>query len=73
MLGPLGHVIRVVLVSKLDSRNAVFLIAKPNRDDLVVLRDLIEAGEVVPAIGERFELARIDEAMRDGRPRPRRS
>ena len=65
MFGPLGHVIRIMLASKLSSRNAVFFIAKPNRDDLATLRELIEAGQVTPVIEQRFELAQIAEAMRE--------
>jgi NADPH:quinone reductase-like Zn-dependent oxidoreductase len=65
MLGPLGHTIRIMLAAKLDRRKAVFFIAKPNRDDLAVLRDLIEAGQVKPVIEQRYELAEIDEAMRE--------
>jgi NADPH:quinone reductase-like Zn-dependent oxidoreductase len=64
MLGPLGHVVRVMLASKLGRRRAVFFMAKPNRDDLTTLRDLIEAGDVRPAIEQRYELAQIAEAMR---------
>ena len=65
MFGPLGHVIRVTLASKLSRRNAVFFIAKPNRGDLATLRGLIEAGQVRPVIEQRFELAHIAEAMRE--------
>jgi NADPH:quinone reductase-like Zn-dependent oxidoreductase len=39
------------------------LIAKPNRDDMLVLRDLIEAGKVTPVIDRTYELPRIGEAM----------
>jgi NADPH:quinone reductase-like Zn-dependent oxidoreductase len=71
-LGPLGHVGRILLVSKLARRRAVFFIAKPNCDDLATLRDLIEAGQVKPVIEQSYELARIAEAMsgmRDGHAR----
>jgi NADPH:quinone reductase-like Zn-dependent oxidoreductase len=64
LLGPLGHVIRITLASKLGARKAVFFIAKPGSDDLVFLRDLIEAGQVTPAIERRFELGQIADAMR---------
>jgi NADPH:quinone reductase-like Zn-dependent oxidoreductase len=64
LLGPLGHVIRITLASKLSGRKAVFFIAKPNRDDLATLRDLIEAGEVTPVIEQRYELAQVADAMR---------
>ena len=39
-------------------------IAKPNSDDLATLRELIEAGQLMPAIEQRFELGQIAEAMR---------
>jgi NADPH:quinone reductase-like Zn-dependent oxidoreductase len=64
LFGPLGHMVRSKLASKLGRRSAVFLIAKPNRDDLAILRDLIEAGQVKPVIEQRYELAQIGEAMR---------
>ncbi|MGZ4291688.1 MAG: NAD(P)-dependent alcohol dehydrogenase [Gaiellaceae bacterium] len=64
LLGPLGHIARIKLASKLGRRTAVFFIAKPNRDDLAALRELIEAGRVRPVIEQRYELAQIAEAMR---------
>jgi len=65
LFGPLGHTVRISLISKLSRRRAVFFIAKPNRGDLAVLRELIEAGQVTPVIEQRFELAEIAEAMRE--------
>jgi NADPH:quinone reductase-like Zn-dependent oxidoreductase len=64
MLGPLGHILRIKLVSRLSGRRAVFFVAKPNRDDLAALRELIEAGKVRPVIQQRYELVQIAEAMR---------
>jgi NADPH:quinone reductase-like Zn-dependent oxidoreductase len=64
LLGPLGHIVRIKLASKLGGPTAVFFIAKPNSDDLAVLRDLVEAGQVKPVIEHRYELAQIAEAMR---------
>jgi NADPH:quinone reductase-like Zn-dependent oxidoreductase len=64
LTGPLGHIARILLAAKLDRRRATFFIAKPNRDDLVALRELIEAGRVRPVIERRYALAEIDEAMR---------
>jgi len=63
LFGPLGHVLRIVLASKLGGRRAVFFIAKPNGTDLDILRDMTEAGQVTPAIGQRYELGQIAEAM----------
>jgi NADPH:quinone reductase-like Zn-dependent oxidoreductase len=64
VLGPLGHIIRIMLASKLTGRKALFFIAKPNGDDLAALRDLIEAGRVKPVIEQRYAFAQIDDAMR---------
>jgi NADPH:quinone reductase-like Zn-dependent oxidoreductase len=64
MLGPLGHIARVKLASKLGRRRAIFFVAKPNADDLEALRDLIESGQVKPVIEHRYELAQIVEALR---------
>jgi NADPH:quinone reductase-like Zn-dependent oxidoreductase len=71
VLGPLGHVIRITLDAKVRGGNAVFLVAKPNTEDLGVLRGMVEAGEVRPAIERRFALGQIEDAMRamDGHAR----
>jgi NADPH:quinone reductase-like Zn-dependent oxidoreductase len=63
LLGPLGHIVRIKLAAKLGRRTASFFIAKPNRADLAVLRDLLEAGRVRPVVEQRYELAQIAEAM----------
>ena len=64
VLGPLGHIVRVRLAATLRGPRAVFFVAKPNADDLGVLRDLIEAGQVEPVIERRYDFARIGEALR---------
>ena len=38
--------------------------AKPNRSDLVILKDLIEAGKVVPFIDRTYSLSELPEAIR---------
>jgi NADPH:quinone reductase-like Zn-dependent oxidoreductase len=62
--GPLGHFARVLLASKLGRGRATFFMAKPNRDDLAVLRELIEAGRVCPVVERRYALSELTEAMR---------
>jgi NADPH:quinone reductase-like Zn-dependent oxidoreductase len=62
--GPLGHIARISLAARLDRRRATFFIAKPNRDDLAALRELIDAGHVRPVIERRYALTEIGEAMR---------
>jgi NADPH:quinone reductase-like Zn-dependent oxidoreductase len=65
VLGPLGHIVRVRLAATLRGPRAVFFVAKPNADDLGVLRELIEAGQVEPVIERRYDFARIGEALRE--------
>jgi len=63
VLGPLGHIARMKLAAVVGPRAALFFIAKPNADDLVALRDLIESGQVTPVIERRYDLGEIGEAM----------
>ena len=47
-----------------SSQKIVFFIAKFNKEDMVVLRDLLEAGKVTPVIDRRYELSEIADALR---------
>ena len=41
-----------------------FFIANINRKDLVVLKDLLEAGKIVPVIDRRYPLSGVAKALR---------
>jgi NADPH:quinone reductase-like Zn-dependent oxidoreductase len=56
---PPGHAARVIG----SSRTAAFFLAKPNGPDLVVLRDLIESGQVTPVVDRTFGLADVARAF----------
>ena len=62
--GPLGHVAGVRLASLRASQTTVFFIAKFNREDFMVLRELLEAGKVTPVIDRRYALSELPEALR---------
>jgi NADPH:quinone reductase-like Zn-dependent oxidoreductase len=64
LLGPLGHVLKVRLAAVRSSRKIVFFIAKLNKPDLEVLRELLETGNVAPVIDRRYELSDIADAFR---------
>lgn len=64
LLGPLGHVARMKLGALRSSQTAVFFVASPNKADLDVLRDLLEAEKVRPAVQRRYELSEIADALR---------
>jgi len=62
--GPLGHIVKKRLASVPSSQKAVFFIAKFNKADMEVLRELLEAGKVTPVIDKRYELSEIADAFR---------
>jgi NADPH:quinone reductase-like Zn-dependent oxidoreductase len=64
LIGPLGHVLRTSLASRLSRQRAVFFIAKFNRPDMEVLRELLESGKVKPAIEHVYPFVEIAEALR---------
>jgi NADPH:quinone reductase-like Zn-dependent oxidoreductase len=39
-------------------------IAKPNQKDLVYLKELLEAGKIVPVIEKRYPLSEVPSAIR---------
>jgi NADPH:quinone reductase-like Zn-dependent oxidoreductase len=51
-------------LSRIGSKKMCFFIAKMNTKDLVFLKDLLEAGEVVPVIDRRYPLSQAAEALR---------
>jgi NADPH:quinone reductase-like Zn-dependent oxidoreductase len=64
LFGPLGHVVKVRLAAVRSSQKVVFFIAKFNKPDMEVLRDLLEEGKVKPVIDRRYALSEIADAFR---------
>lgn len=64
LLGPLTHVAKLRLGSIGSGREVAFFVAKLNRADLDVLRDLIESGKVKPVIDRQYELSETADAFR---------
>ena len=51
-------------ISMTGSKKFVYYGAKPNNKDLVFIKELIEAGKVVPVIDRRYPLSEVPEAIR---------
>jgi NADPH:quinone reductase-like Zn-dependent oxidoreductase len=51
-------------LSRMGSMQVRFFIANINKKDLVLLKDLLEAGKVVPTIDRRYPLSDVAEALR---------
>jgi NADPH:quinone reductase-like Zn-dependent oxidoreductase len=60
----LRHFVNVRSASVGGSRKMVLFLAKLNKADLVVLRELLEAGRVTPVIDRRYELSEVPESLR---------
>src|SRR5436309_14095230 len=52
------------LLSLISSKKTCFFIANINQKDLVFLKELLEAGKVVPVIDRRYPLSGVAEALR---------
>ena len=63
-IGPLTHIFKVLLASLVGSQKMVPMLARQNKNDLVVLQGLLEAEKVTPVIDRRYELSEVPEALR---------
>jgi NADPH:quinone reductase-like Zn-dependent oxidoreductase len=52
------------LLSRIGSKKLCFLMAKIDRQDLVLLGDFLAAGKIVPVIERRYPLSEVPEAVR---------
>jgi NADPH:quinone reductase-like Zn-dependent oxidoreductase len=64
LLGPLGHIVKVRLASLRASQKVGFFISKARSQDLLVLRELLEAGTLTPVVELSYPLAEAAEALR---------
>lgn len=62
--GQLRHLAAVWLTSRFGKRPVEFFITKMNKEDLQTLADLLESGELKPAIDRTYELAEAEDALR---------
>jgi len=63
-LGPLMNPIKAMMYSPFVGQEFVMLLAKMRKEDLAVLADLMQAGEVTPVIDRRYPLSEVPAAIR---------
>ncbi len=63
-IGPLALPIKSLFLRPFVSQKMVFRIAKLNKPDLLVLKELIERGKVTPVIDSRYPLSKVPDAVR---------
>jgi NADPH:quinone reductase-like Zn-dependent oxidoreductase len=64
MIGPLTRGIISPLLSWFVSQKLVMVLAKPNKDDLIIIRELLEFGKITPVIDKRYTLSDVPKAIR---------
>ena len=63
-LGPLTFLVRGLVLSRFVGQRLRSFVAKLDKEDLVVLKELIEAGRVTPVIDRAYPLSEAPEAIR---------
>jgi NADPH:quinone reductase-like Zn-dependent oxidoreductase len=63
LVGPLARLARFMLVRQFSKQRQSFFVCKPNRPNLVFLRELIEAGKVRPVVDRVYPLSEIADAL----------
>jgi NADPH:quinone reductase-like Zn-dependent oxidoreductase len=62
-IGPLKHIIKIRLGAFRASQKVTFFVANFNREDLMVLKEMFETGQVKPAVERVYPLHEISKAM----------
>jgi NADPH:quinone reductase-like Zn-dependent oxidoreductase len=60
---PMLFVLRAMLMGRFMSQTVALFMTKRNKDDLVLLKELIEAGKVKPVMDRRYSLKAVPEAI----------
>ena len=63
-IGPVGRIIKALVLSPFVSQKMASFTVKPNKEDLRFLKQLIEAGTLTPVIDRTYSLSEIPEAIR---------
>jgi NADPH:quinone reductase-like Zn-dependent oxidoreductase len=64
LLGPLPQLLAARLLAPFVGQRLVTFVCKPNREDLELLKGLIESGEIRPVIDRIYPLSGVAEAIR---------
>ena len=64
MSGLVAELVKQVAFSLAVSQKFITFMTKPNKEDLTVIRELIESGKVTPVIDRRYSLDEAPEAIR---------
>jgi NADPH:quinone reductase-like Zn-dependent oxidoreductase len=60
----LAHILKIRLAALRASQRVTFFIANVNREDLLFMNELFEAGKLTPLIDHQYPLSELPRAMR---------
>jgi NADPH:quinone reductase-like Zn-dependent oxidoreductase len=63
-IGPLARALKMPVLSRFVSQSLVLCMTRQSKEDLTLLRELLEAGKVTPVIDKRYRLTEVPEAIR---------
>ncbi len=63
-IGPMVRPVKAMLLSRFLRQKLTFFLARPNREDLALVADLLRTGQVTPVIDRTYPLGEAPEAMR---------
>ena len=61
--GPVGRMLRALISFRFRSQRAAAFIADENKDDMTILAELVESGDLRTIVDEAYPLDRVGEAM----------
>jgi len=64
MIGLLVRPIKILVLSWFVSQKLVVFLARPNKQDLTIMHDLMKTEKVTPVIDKRYSLSEVPEAIR---------
>jgi NADPH:quinone reductase-like Zn-dependent oxidoreductase len=64
MIGPLTRALKALVLSWFVSQKQVMVLAKPSKEDLTIMAELMAIGKVTPVIDKRYSLREVPEAVR---------
>jgi len=64
LLGPVARMLKALVLSPLVSQGLIPFIAKPGKEDLTIMLELMRTGKVTPVIDRYFKLSEVPEAIR---------
>jgi NADPH:quinone reductase-like Zn-dependent oxidoreductase len=63
-LGGADRQLRAIVLSRFVDQKLTTFVSSENHEDMIVLKELIEAGKLAPVIDRRYPLAKVPEAIR---------